>query len=438
MSALTVTRSHIKRAGLIVAYRSSHDPWTGEHGAARPEQRPPDGEWTTWLAMAGRGWGKTRTGAEFIRQEVQSGRLKRGALVGPTAADVRDVMIEGESGLLACCERAGVRAVYKEWRRRVDFPDYGAVCFCYSAEEPARLRGPQHDTFWADELGAWRYSETWDQLQFGLRLGERPRGIATTTPKPVQVIRDLVQQVATGVVALTRGRTYDNAKNLAKSFINQVIRKYEGTRLGRQELEGELLKDVEGAHWSHEMIGASRVRADHNGEIRIPSQKHIAVAIDPATTYGEGSDQTGIAAAGRGVDGEFYVHHIAGLRVSPDSWATYALRLYQELEANEIVYESNQGGEMVKSVIVNAAMAMGIPVPSVRGVHASRGKEVRAEPVVLLYEQGKVHHVGTFADAEAQMCAFPVIEDQGDDMVDALVHAVVAVKQPRRRRAVVR
>lgn len=369
----------------------------------------------------------TRTGAEFIRKEIQAGRMARVALVGPTASDVRDVMVEGESGLLEVCRRAGFGATYNPSRRRVTF-DNGAVAFTYSADEPNRLRGPQHDGFWADEIAAWRYIDAWDQLQFGLRLGENPRGCATTTPRPIKIVRDLLANPST---AVTRGSTYDNRDNLADAFFEQIITRYEGTTLGRQELMGELIEDVEGALWNRALIDRGRVRPD-----AVPDLVQIAVAVDPATTHGENSDQTGIAVAGRSEDGEFYVLHAGGSRVTPNAWANTALDLYERYEANEIVAESNQGGEMVKHTILTAARDRGMRAPRVRLIHASRGKQVRAEPVVALYERGLVHHVGVFGSAEDEMCVFPV-GGEHDDQVDALVHALTAVDITRPRGKIV-
>lgn len=424
-AALNVTPGGMKRAALILAARETFDPWTGKYGTARESQLPPQGNWRTWLIMAGRGFGKTRTGAEFIRQEVQAKRMMRVALVGATASDVRDVMVEGESGLLEVCHRAGFEATYNPSRRRVTFGN-GAVAYTYSADEPNRLRGPQHDGFWADEIAAWRYVDSWDQLQFGMRLGDNPRGVATTTPRPIRLVRDLIANPST---AVTRGSTYDNRDNLADAFFEQIITRYEGTTLGRQELMGELIEDVEGALWTRALIDDTRVE-------QMPDLMQVAVAIDPATTHGEGSDKTGLAVAGttsRKADAEFYVPHISGHRVTPNEWANKALDLYEMYEANEIVVEGNQGGEMAVHTVMTAARDRGMrPLPRVRRIHASRGKQVRAEPVVALYQQGRVHHVGQFASAEDEMCVFPVGQDT-DDEVDALVHAVTAVDlRPRR------
>jgi len=368
------------------------------------------------LILAGRGFGKTRTAAEWIRQEVQAKRMVRVALVGSTASDVRDVMVQGESGLLAVCERAGFSARYNPSLRKITFGN-GAVAFTYSADEPGRLRGPQHDGAWSDEIAAWRYADSWDQLQFGLRLGTNPRQVATTTPRPIKLVRDLIAAQSTTV---TRGSTYDNRSNLAPAFFEQIITKYEGTTLGRQELLGELIEDIEGALWKRAMIDAHRVRI-----VDVPEMTRIMVAIDPATTHGEESDETGIAVAGLGTDKHFYVLHASGHRVSPNDWATRAVALYDQFEANEIVAESNQGGEMVKQTILNACRDRTVK-PKIKLIHASRGKQVRAEPVVALYEQGKCHHVGQFASAEDQMVTFPVSGDN-DDQVDALVHAITGL-----------
>ena len=263
-------------------------------------------------------------------------------------------------------------------------------------------------------------------LMLGHRLGDDPRGIVTTTPRPIPIIKDLLKDDST---AITRGSTYENAANLADRFMEQVVKRYEGTTLGRQELYAEVLEDVEGALWTRALIDRSRVNA-------APDLVQIAVAIDPATTHGEGSDKTGLAVAGttsRREDAEFYVPHISGHRVSPNEWANKALDLYESFEANEIVVEGNQGGEMAVHTVMTAARDRGMrPLPKVRRIHASRGKQVRAEPVVALYEQGRVHHVGQFASAEDEMCVFPVGQDT-DDEVDALVHAITAVDlRPRR------
>jgi len=422
MTAVQLTPEALQMAAVSLRRKRANDPWDGPNGMARPNQLPPSGSWRTWLIMAGRGYGKTRTGAEFIRREVQLGRMKRVALVGATASDVRDVMVEGESGLLACCQRAGFGAEYNPSRRRIKFAN-GAVAYTYSADEPNRLRGPQHDGAWADEIAAWRYVDAWDQLMFGLRLGTDPRVVATTTPRPIKLVRDLLSREASGAVAVTRGSTYDNRANLAEAFFEQIITRYEGTTLGRQELMGELVEDIDGALWNRSLI-------QHVAPDDVPELRKIVVAIDPATTFGEGSDETGLCVAGIAHDGTVYVLDAMGVRVSPGEWARMALALYRQRQADRIVAESNQGGEMVRGTLVNA-LAPGELRPRIELIRASRGKTVRAEPVVALYEQGRVRHVGAFPKAEDQMCAFPVATDH-DDQVDALVHAItaVAIKQP--------
>ena len=425
---MVATAPHIDEDALRLAvvslqHKRSHDPWIGPHGAARPKQVAPPGDWRTWLIMAGRGFGKTRTGAEWIRLRVQSGQARHVIIAGPTAADIRDIMIEGESGLEAVCQRAGFGMTYEPSKRRVTFAN-GVRATLVSADEPKRFRGLQSDTVWADEIASWRYPEAWDQMVFGNRLGTDPRRVATTTPRPIQLLKKLIANPRTVVTA---GSTYENEANLAADFITEVRDAYEGTTLGRQELLGELIEDVEGALWKRANIDLHRVAHD-----AVPEMRTLAVAVDPATTFGENSDQTGIAAAGYGTDGEYYVFHGSGYRISPNAWGTQAVALYDELEADVIAAESNQGGEMVKQTILNACGGRTM-LPKITLIHASRGKRVRAEPIAALYEQGRVHHVGMFREMEDQMCGFPVSDDN-DDMVDALVHALTACGVKRKAR----
>ena len=375
---------------------------------ARPNQLPPEKAWRTWLLMAGRGFGKTRCGAEWVRGRAEAQPTARIALVAPTAADARDVMVEGESGILACCP-PGNRPLYEPSKRRLTWPN-GAMATTYSADEPDRLRGPQHTDAWADEIAAWKYPESWDMLMFGLRLGADPRAVVTTTPKPVKVVRDLLKAETTEA---TRGSTYENRDNLAPAFLEQIVAKYEGTRLGRQELAGELLDDVPGALWTRAMVDAARVA-------HAPELARVVVAIDPAVTSGEDSDETGIVVAGKGADGRAYVLADRTCRLSPDGWAKRATLAASEFRADRIVAEVNNGGDLVERVIrtVDARAPY-------KKVHASRGKRVRAEPVAALYEQGRVSHVGGLPDLEDQMCAFvPEGTDGSPDRVDALVWAL--------------
>lgn len=376
---------------------------------ARPEQVAPAGDWTTWLYMAGRGAGKTRAGSEWVHEQIDGG-CRRIALVGATAADVRDVMVEGESGILATA-RPGMRPVYEPSRRRLTWPN-GAIATTYSAEEPERLRGPQHDAAWADELGAWRYSETWDMLMFGLRLGQRPQALVTTTPRPTALVRAILANPSS---VLTRGTTYDNRDNLAPSFFDAIITRYEGTRLGRQELMGELIDDVPGALWTMRQLDDLRVQ-------QAPDMARVIVAVDPAATSGPESDETGIVVVGIGVDGHGYVLDDRSCRMSPDGWARRAAQAYHEFEADRLVVEDNQGGEMVEFTL--GTVDGTVPVKRIR---AARGKRLRAEPVAALYEQGRVHHVGGLPQLEDQMGSFTGDGGEHDDRVDALVHALTEV-----------
>lgn len=366
------------------------------------------------MLVAGRGFGKTRTGAEWVRAQIESGACNRMALVAPTAADARDVMVEGESGLLAVCP-AWNRPKYEPSKRRVTWPN-GALATLYSADEPERLRGPQHDGAWCDEPASWRYPEAWDMLMFGLRLGTDPRAVVTGTPKPVKLIRELL---ALPTTVVTRGSTYDNAANLAPAFLDTIVRKYEGTRLGRQELNAELLDDNPDALWKRdEMIEQYR-------KAKAPDLLRIVTAIDPsATTTG---DEAGIITAGVGMcackgtpEKHAFVLHDASVQGSPKTWAAAGVAAYHLLKADRLVAETNNGGEMVELTIRTLPDAANV---SYKAVHASRGKHTRAEPIAALYEQGKVHHVGTFAALEDELCSW----QQGDpspNRLDALVWAL--------------
>jgi phage terminase large subunit-like protein len=379
---------------------------------ARPGQRlPPGDHWTIWLLLAGRGYGKTHTGSANTNSEVSAARAGRVALVGPTAADARDVMVEGPTGILATASREN-RATYEPSKRRIVWAN-GAIGTLYSAEEPERLRGPQHDFFWADELAAWKYlQEAWDQLMFGLRMGVRPRGIVTTTPKPLKLIRELV---ARADCVVTRGTTAENRKNLSPAFLRQVVSRYEGTRLGRQELDAELLEDVPGALWAWKLIEGGRRALP-----ACPAFSRIVVAIDPAVTSTDQSDETGILVAAKGADGHAYVLRDLSGRLPPIEWCRRAIGAYRDLKADRVVAEVNNGGDLVET-----QLRVVDPSVAYKGIHASRGKRVRAEPVAALYEQGRVHHVGTFPGLEDQMVTFvPDERDDSPDRVDALVYAL--------------
>jgi phage terminase large subunit-like protein len=321
-------------------------------------------------------------------------------------------MIEGpKSGLLAVCDP---RPLYEPSRRQITWPN-GAIATTYSADEPDRLRGPQHDAAWCDEPAAWKYAtDAWDMLMFGLRLGDNPRVVATTTPRPIELIRSLLASPHTVV---TRGHSRENEENLAPQFFEDIVGKYEGTRLGRQELEGELLDDVPGALWIRAQIDKLRVK-------EVPELTKVVVAIDPAMTSGEKADETGIVAAGIGSNGEWYVLADRSCRDTPDGWARRAVGLHGELTGDRIVAEVNNGGDLVEHTL--RTIDKQIPY---KAVHASRGKRVRAEPIAALYEQGKVHHVGSFPQLEDQMCNFvPDNYDESPDRVDALVWALTELQ----------
>ncbi len=374
---------------------------------ARPNQLPPPGDWLIWLLLAGRGFGKTRTGAEFIRAEVAAGRMGRVALIAPTSADARDVMVEGESGLLAV-HPPKERPVYEPTKRRVTWPN-GAVATLFSADEPDRLRGPQFDGMWEDELAAWRYPEAHDLAMMALRLGQRPRCVITTTPRPTPIIKALLKSPTTVV---TRGTTYDNIENLAPNFVAQVVERYRGTTLGRQELLAEVLDDNPAALWHRDALEACRVGV-------APTLVRVVVAVDPEAANNEESAEAGIVVAGRGVDGHAYVLADDSLRGSPHQWGTVAVRAYVRHRADRLLAEVNNGGDMVEFVIRTIN-----PMVAYKKLHASRGKQARAEPVAALYEQGLVHHVGTFPELEDQLCSWVPGEGKSPDRLDALVWAI--------------
>jgi len=378
---------------------------------ARQNQLQPQGDYRTWLVLAGRGFGKTRVGAETVRHWVESGRYKRIAIVARTSADCRKVMVEGESGILAVCPPWN-KPLYEPSQRSLTWPN-GALVTTYSAEDPKLLRGPQHDACWADEIATWQRPEAWDMLMFGLRLGDDPRAVVTTTPTPSKLIKDLLAATSTHV---TRGSTYDNRANLAPAFFSSIITKYEGTRLGRQELLAEVLDDVPGALWTRATLDACRTEGH-------PDLMRLVVAIDPAVTSKEDSDCTGIVAAGLGIDGHGYVLADLTCKMSPEGWARRAVNAYYHYQADCIVAEANNGGDLVASVI--RSVDGNVPVEL---VHASRGKHTRAEPIASFYEQNRVHHAGdgrNFDMLEDEMCNWsPSTHDASPDRMDALVWAL--------------
>lgn len=385
---------------------------------ARDEQRAPAGEWTFWLILAGRGYGKTRSGGEWVRDRATSGRFQQVNLIAATADDARDIMIEGESGILAICP-AWERPEYRSSKRRLEWPN-GCWSLVFTADEPERLRGKQHESLWADELAAWRYPDAWDQAMLGLRIGPDPRAVITTTPRPTKLLRTLIADPACVVV---RGSTYENRNNLSPVFYDTVIRRYEGTRLGRQELNAEILDDTPGALWTTDNIDDLRIPAP-------PELGRIVVAVDPSGGTDEdlGTSECGIvAAAVSPVTGHGYVLADRSRHASPEKWASAAVELYRQLEADAIVAERNFGGEMVRSVIRAVDSNANVKL-----VTASRGKRVRAEPIAALYEQGRVHHVGVFPELEEQLTTW--VPDQGmdsPDRLDALVWAMTELMVDR-------
>lgn len=350
---------------------------------------------------------------------LAKGKASRVALVAETAADARDVMVEGQSGVLGVHPKA-FRPQYEPSKRRLTWPN-GATATLFNATEPDQLRGPQHDLAWCDELAKWRYAqETWDMLQFGLRIGDRPQQLITTTPRPIVLLKKVMADPRTVV---TRGSTFENSVNLAKPFLDNIKAKYEGTRLGRQELEAEVLDDVPGSLWTREILDKTRRKRTD----KLPDMQRVVVAIDPAgksqeTAISEGTAETGIVVAGIGVDGRGYVLDDQTCSLSPNGWARRAVASYDLYKADAIVVETNQGGDMVKMAV--SSVRDTVPVIE---VHASRGKVTRAEPIAALYEQGRISHVGAFAEMEDQMVLFTPLGVAGEttgDRVDALVWAL--------------
>ena len=397
-------------------------PWLFEFWAL-PHQLPPAGDWKTWIIMGGRGAGKTRAGAEWVRSMVEGptamapGRARRVALVGETFDQAREVMVMGESGILACSP-PDRRPVWEATRRRLVWAN-GATATVHSAHEPEALRGPQFDAAWVDELAKWKKAEeTWDMLQFALRLGPHPQQVVTTTPRNVGVLKRILGNAST---VTTHAPTDANRAYLAESFLAEVEARYGGTRLGRQELEGVLLDDVEGALWTTRMIEACRVED-------LPRLDRVVVAVDPAVTAGRGSDECGIVVAGVVMQGEpsdwrAYVLEDASVRGSPAEWAKAAIAARERWGAERLVAEVNQGGDLVESVLRQID-----PLVPFKGLRAARGKGLRAEPVAALYEQGRVRHakarLGTLED---QMCQMTVRGWEGrgsPDRLDALVWAI--------------
>ena len=381
---------------------------------ARSDQAPPPGDWIIWLILAGRGAGKTRAGAEAVRHWVKTYPIVN--LIGATVADVRDTMITGESGVLACCRRDEQPRFFAA-DLRLEWPN-GAVSWLFSAEEPDRLRGKQHMKLWCDELAAWRDPEAFDQALLGLRLGDKPQAVVTTTPRPTKIIKSLAVDKDTIV---TRGSTFDNRAHLARAFFERITARYQGRPIGRQELLAEIVDETPGALWTRALIERQRVRPE-----AAPQEfAEIVVAVDPPARSSAKSDECGLIVAARAQSGLFYVlADLTSQGDTPGGWAARVGAAYRGFKANRVVAEINNGGDMVTEVLRQSE-----PNLPVRAVHATRGKFLRAEPIAAAYERGLVYHVGAFARLEDQLCALTPDFDRrasgySPDRADALVWAL--------------
>lgn len=389
---------------------------------AREKQLPPEEDFFIWLILAGRGWGKTRTGAQDIAIYALKNPNTVCAVVAPTHGDLRRVCFGGPSGLVSVipesCLDQTTQKGYSSSLAEIRLHN-GSKIVGYAAQEPERLRGPQFHRAWCDELAAWRYPEAFDQLMFGLRLGDNPQCIITTTPKPTKMIRDLIDR--DDCITIT-GSTFENEANLASSALAMLKERYEGTNLGRQELFAEIIDSIEGALWNPELIDEARLPTDTEQELQ-----QIVVAIDPAVTSNAQSDETGIVVVGKDHKNEYYVLEDLSDRYSPDGWARKAINAYYEWGADRIVAEVNNGGDLVERLL--RSIDVNIPY---RAVRATRGKMLRAEPISALYEQRKVHHIGSFPELESQMCSYTGETNQSSpDRLDALVWGLSQLSRSR-------
>jgi phage terminase large subunit-like protein len=391
----------------------------------RPEQQAPEGDWAIWAYIAGRGAGKTRTAAEWVREQAKytTEGQRRFALVARTAADVRDVIVEGESGIMNVTPPSE-RPLYEPSKRRLTWPN-GNTATCFTADEPDSLRGPQFTHAWGDEVAAWRQTPdaagmtAFDNLRVGTRLGRNPKILVTTTPKRVPLLYKLIEEAKTGRVVITRGSTLDNSGNLSGAYLDAITGVYAGTRLAAQELYGEMLDDVEGALWTEELIEKYR-------EASMPLGTPLRIiGVDPSVAENP-RDECGIVVCGATSDRDLYkrqawVLEDASILGSPDKWANKVVEMARKWGC-PVVAEVNQGGALVRNAI-NAID----PNIKVLEVHSKHGKALRAEPVTLAYEQGRIHHVGYLADLESQMISWIPGESKSPDRVDALVHAMTAL-----------
>jgi phage terminase large subunit-like protein len=375
---------------------------------ARPKQKFPKENYFTWLILAGRGFGKTRIGAEWIKWKAKSNNYCN--LMGATMSDAEEIMIYGESGILNICNR-WERPIYKKADKKLIWPN-GNVSLIFSAEEPDRLRGKQHSNLWLDEIAAWRYEDAYDQAIFGLRLGNNTQSIITTTTRPTDLIKKLKDDKSTIV---TIGTSFENKSNLSPTFIKKLKSTYENTRLGRQEIYAEILDKNENALFLQDIIDETRINKEDISE----NFSRIIIGIDPAVTSNENSDFTGIVVAGKHENGEYYILEDATILAKPSEWCIEAIKLYYKYKADLIVAETNNGGDMVEELLKNFDDSV-----NYKKVTATRGKILRAEPIAGLYEQKKVHHVGVFKDLEMQMTKYTGLEKKSPDRLDALVWAL--------------
>lgn len=387
----------------------------------RPSQQIPDGDWFIWMLLAGRGYGKSWSGSNFVIKSARNYPRSRGALVGATVSDVRDVMILGDSGILANSPPDFVPK-YEPSKRRLTWPN-GSVCICYTADQPARLRGPNLSWAWCDELAVWRYpQEAWDMLMFCTRKGN-PRVCVTTTPRPIPIIRqmvkDSIEDPASGIL-LTKGTTWENFWFLSDSYFEKIIKRAKGA-LARQEIYADIIEAVDGALFTHALIDENREGV--NGIKRPPYFEKTVIGVDPAENDGDDNDATGIVAVARDARNHGWVLDDWSCKAAPAQWARRAYELFLAHDADHIVVETNRGGQMVAHTI-RSVVREGEPRPRIVEVNASRGKSTRAEPIAALYEEGRFHHVGRLAQLEDEMCSYiPGISKRSPDRMDALVWA---------------
>ena len=393
--------------------------------SARKKQLTPCGVWNAWLILAGRGWGKTRTGASDIVLYALKNPNSRCAVIAPTTGDLRRVCFEGVSGVISIipteCYKENPFKSYNKTTSEIELFN-GSKIIGFSASEPDRLRGSQYHRAWCDELASWRYPEAYDQLIFGLRLGKKPQVVITTTPRPTQIITKLFERKNKDVF-VTQGSTFENEDNLAESALEQFKDRYEGTRLGRQELYAEILEDIEGALWTHFQLDKCRIKPE-----KTPEQRRIVIAVDPAVTANANSDETGIIIAGVDENDKFFILDDKSGKFSPDRWARLVIEEYYRYNANLIVAETNNGGDLVERLL--RTVDRNVPYKSVT---ATRGKMLRAEPISALYEQNKVFHTKIFSELEEQMCSYTGDKGKSPDRLDALVWALTELSSSSKR-----